>query len=175
MLQEAGWGAVSAATTLGMVNLLRSLSGPCWGMALDRYRTSAVYAVSTVLSMLGLGMLVALPALAVATDQLIVAYTLAFGIGMAGSLPANAVLAARLFTPPQRAIAWGITDAAFAAGGAFGAWIVGWLFDISGDYVGALLLMGALLAGTYAIVRSLDRLIVAIDAVRARPNGGNSP
>jgi MFS family permease len=164
MLQEAGWSAVSAAAALGVVNVLRSLAGPCWGMAIDRYRAARVFAISTAFSLLGLGLLMLLPVLSGATDLLIAVFTLAFGIGMAGSLPANASLSARLFAPAQRAVAWGLIDAAFAAGGALGAWSVGWLFDVSGNYVSALALVAALLGAVYCIICSLDRMAARADA-----------
>lgn len=159
MVQGAGWASLTAAATVGVVNLLRSLAGPCWGMALDRYRTATIFMLSTSLSLIGFGMLILLAALPEARDPLIAAFTLAFGVGAAGTLPANAVLTARLFTPAQRAISWGLTDATFAFGGAFGAWIVGCLFDISGNYVSSLILIGASLFSTNFIVRALNRKI----------------
>lgn len=159
IIQTAGWSAVSAAATLGFVNLLRSLSGPCWGMALDRYGTASVFAVSTALSLSGLGLLFGLVASTFSADVFVAAFTLAFGIGAAGSLPTNASLAAKLFTPPQRAVAWGLTDAAYAAGAALGAWGVGWLFDFSRDYNGALIFLGAMFVGSYIVVRFIARII----------------
>jgi MFS family permease len=164
IVQAAGWSAVSAATTLGIVNLLRSLSGPCWGAALDRYGTASVYSISTGLCLCGLAVLIALPALPDSTGVLVVAFALAFGIGAAGSLPTNASVAAKLFAPAQRAIAWGLTDAAYAGGAAFGAWGVGWFFDISGDYVGALIFVAALFGWAYLMIRALARYVEPHDS-----------
>jgi MFS family permease len=156
LLRESGWTAMSAAAALGIVNVLRSAAGPLWGTLLDRQGRRLGYGLAVAIALVGLASMASARATPANIDTLAYAFIVAFGIGSAGTLPTNASLGNELFSREQRAIAWGFVETAYAGGAAFGSWIVGWLFDASGDYVGALALTALEFVVSYLIVVSLS-------------------
>ena len=168
LVTEMGWAAVTAATTLGTVNVLRSAAGPVWGILLDRFGRRRGYGLSTALAVVGAGSLLLAQAGGVNADLAVVLFIACFGIGSAGTLPTNASLGSELFSAEERGIAWGLTETAYAGGAAFGSWIVGWLFDLDGNYAIGLALVGAQFIASYAVViwlsarSAADRRVVVI-------------
>jgi MFS family permease len=156
LLRESGWSALAAATSLGLVNVFRSAAGPLWGMLLDRSGPRFAYGLSTTVAVLGLVAIATAQAGGPFAEGLAYAFIFVFGVGSAGSLPTNASLAAALFTREQRAIAWGFIETAYASGAAFGAWIVGILFDRTGFYTAGLVLTGLQMIASYAVVVALS-------------------
>jgi MFS family permease len=156
LLRESGWSAMAAATALGMVNVLRSAAGPLWGTLLDRQGRRLGYGLSISIAVIGLASIAAARSTAGPVDILAYVFIAAFGIGSAGTLPTNASLGNELFSREQRAIAWGFVETAYAAGAAFGSWAVGWLFDVSGNYVAALAMTALEFVVSYAIVVALS-------------------
>lgn len=167
LLRESGWSALAAATSLGLVNLFRSGAGPLWGMLLDRSGQRLAYGISTTVAVLGLAAIASAQDAGPAVEWLAYAFIFAFGVGSAGTLPTNASLAATLFTREQRAIAWGFIETAYAGGAAFGAWIVGFLFDRTGTYTAGLVLTGLQMIASYAVVLAL----VSVRTRRAAAHG----
>ena len=156
LLRESGWSAVAAATALGLVNVFRSGAGPLWGMLLDRSGQRLAYGISTAVAVLGLVAIANAQGAGSSAEALAYAFIVAYGVGSGGNLPTNASLAAALFTREQRAIAWGFIETAYACGAAFGAWIVGFLFDRSGTYTAGLVLVGLQMIAAYAVVVALS-------------------
>ena len=156
LLRESGWSALAAATALGLVNVFRSGAGPLWGILLDRSGQRLAYGLSTTVAVLGLAAIASAQGAGSSAPALAYAFIFAFGVGSAGTLPTNASLAAALFTREQRAIAWGFIETAYAGGAAFGAWIVGFLFDRSGVYTAGLALTGLEMIASYAVVVALS-------------------
>jgi MFS family permease len=156
LLRESGWSAVAAATALGLVNVFRSGAGPVWGMLLDRSGQRLAYGISTAVAVIGLVAIASAQSAGSSGEALAYAFIFAYGVGSGGNLPTNASLAAALFTREQRAIAWGFIETAYACGAAFGAWIVGFLFDRSGTYTAGLVLVGLQMIAAYAVVVALS-------------------
>jgi MFS family permease len=156
LLRESGWTAMAAATSLGLVNLFRSASGPLWGVLLDRSGRRLGYGASTAIAVVGLAAIASSYSIPSSAQMLAYFFIVAFGVGSAGTLPTNASLGNELFSREQRALAWGFVETAYAGGAAFGSWIVGWLFDRSGDYVAALALTGVEFIASYALVVALS-------------------
>lgn len=155
LLRESGWTAIAAATSLGLLNLFRSVSGPLWGVLVDRSGHRVGYGMSTAIAVAGIASIGSLHVGAY-PDTRVYLFVIAFGIGTAGTLPMNASLSSDLFKREQRPIAWGSAETAYAAGAAFGSWIVAFLFDHSGNYVPALALTGLELLASYGFVIALS-------------------
>jgi MFS family permease len=155
LVRESGWTAIAAATSLGLVNLFRSASGPLWGILLDRSGRRVGYGISTAVAVAGLAAIGSVHAGAY-PEMGVYLFIVAFGIGSAATLPTNASLANELFQFEQRAVALGSVETAYAGGAAFGSWIVGFLFDHSGNYVAALALTGLEFLASYAFVIALS-------------------
>jgi MFS family permease len=156
LLSEMGWTPVAAAASLGTVNVLRSAAGPLWGYVLDKWGRRVGYALAVVLAVAGAAMLLAAQAGMVQPALAVPVFVAAFGIGSSGTLPTNASLGNELFSADERGIAWGLTETAYAGGAAFGSWIVGWSFDVSGNYAIALALVAAQFIVSYALVVQLS-------------------
>ena len=125
-------------------------------MLLDRSGPRFAYGLSTTVAVLGLVAIATAQGAGPSAVALAYAFIFVYGVGSAGSLPTNASLAAALFTREQRAIAWGFIETAYASGAAFGAWIVGFLFDRTGLYTAGLVLAGVQMIASYAVVVALS-------------------
>ena len=155
-ISKAGWSGLIAAATLGAVNLFRSLSSPVWGALIDRYGRRALYGLSTGIAVAGVVTLVAVEAVAAPWVLPVIVFIVAFGVGSAGTMPTNASLGNELFSSRDRGIAWGMTEAAYAAGAAFGAWSAGKIFDMTGAYAIAFLIAAAELLASFVLVSALS-------------------
>ena len=82
LLRESGWTAIAAATSLGLVNLFRSASGPLWGMLLDRFGRRVGYGMSTAVAIAGVAAIGSLHAGAY-PEMRVYLFIVAFGIGSA--------------------------------------------------------------------------------------------
>jgi hypothetical protein len=156
MLTELGWSTTAAAASLGVIHILRSASGPLWGVLIDRFGRRIGYGLSTAVAVLGIAAVASTHAMSLVVPIQTYAFILAFGLGSAGTLPTIATLGNDLFSIRERAVAWGFLEAAYAVGAALGAWTVGWLFDRSGDYFSSLCLVALSLGGSYFFVMALS-------------------
>jgi MFS family permease len=156
LLGDLGWSAIAAASSLGIVHIVRAAAGPLWGVLIDRSGRRLGYGLSTAVAIAGLTAVAIVDARLVAGPLFVYVFIVAFGVGAAGTLPTIATLGNELFCSEQRATAWGFLETAYAAGAAFGSWSVGWLFDASGNYVAGLALTALELAGSYAFVLALS-------------------
>ncbi len=156
LLRDLGWSAIAAATSLGIVHIVRSAAGPLWGVLIDRWGRRLGYGWSTAVAVAGLAAVAIADAGSATGPILVYVFIVAFGVGAAGTLPTIATLGNELFSSDQRATAWGFLETAYAAGAAFGSWSVGRLFDINGNYVAGLALTAIELAGSYAFVLALS-------------------
>jgi MFS family permease len=118
---KIGWNAFIASTSLGALYMLRSATAPVWGAMLDRRDRRRVYAVSVSLAVVGIASLVVVEAASMSSLLMACLFMAAFGIGSAGTMPTDASLGNELFSARERGIAWGMTEAAYAAGAATGA------------------------------------------------------
>ena len=152
----AGWSGLIAAGALGAINLIRSLSSPVWGALIDRHGRRSLYALITGIAVLGVFSLIAVEAVARPWTAILVLFIVAFGIGSAGTMPTNASLGNELFASRERGIAWGMTEAAYAAGAALGAWTAGKVFDLTGAYAIAFSIAAIQLLLSLGVVTALS-------------------
>lgn len=155
-ITKVGWSGLVAASALGAVNLLRTMSSPVWGALIDRHGRRSLYALSTGIAVAGIGSLIAAESIGTPWIVILVLFIVAFGVGSAGTMPTNASLGNELFSSRERGIAWGMTEAAYAAGAALGAWTAGKVFDVSGAYAIAFAIAAAQLIASLAIVTALS-------------------
>jgi MFS family permease len=156
LLSELGWSAMAAATSLGIVQVVRSASGPLWGVLIDRSGRRLGYGLSTAVAVAGLVAVGAAHARLEVGPLLVYLFIVAFGIGSGGTLPTIATLGNELFSKEQRAVAWGFLETAYAAGAALGAFSIGSLFDRTGNYLAGLALVALELVGSYLFVLAVS-------------------
>jgi MFS family permease len=65
--------------------------------------------------------------------------SLIFGLAQGGIVPSYAVIVRQYFSPKQAASKVGLVMMATIIGMAFGGWLSGWIFDVTGSYYVAFL------------------------------------
>ena len=145
-LEEAGYDRLTATFAFGL-NSLMSVAGILGaGWLSDRIGARLVATMAYGLSIIGI---VALMALAAGPHPLLLAlFLLCFGGAMGSRGPVVSSLTARLFEGQVGAV-FGLIMIGLGLGGAFGAWVAGWLHEATGDYrAGFAVAISACLVGT---------------------------
>lgn len=130
-LEEAGYDRLTATFAYGL-NALMSLAGILGaGWLADRIGARSVATLAYGLSIAGI---LALLALNHGPNPLLLAlFLLCFGGAMGSRGPVVSALTARLF-PGQVGAVFGCIMIGLGLGGAMGAWIAGWLHEVTGSY-----------------------------------------
>jgi MFS family permease len=130
-LEEAGYDRLTATLVFG-ANSLMSVAGIVGaGWLSDRIGARLVATIAYSLSIVGI---LALLALAEEPDPLLLGlFLLGFGGAMGSRGPVVSSLTARLFEGQVGAV-FGLVMIGLGLGGAFGAWVAGWLYEATGDY-----------------------------------------
>ena len=145
-LEEAGYDRLTATFVFGL-NSLVSVAGIVGaGWLSDRIGARLVATIAYGLSIAGI---LALAGLADGPNPLLLAvFLLCFGGAMGSRGPVVSSLTARLFEGQVGAV-FGLIMIGLGLGGAFGAWLAGWLYEATGDYrAGFAVAIGACLIGT---------------------------
>ena len=145
-LEEAGYDRLTATFAFGL-NSLMSVAGIVGaGWLSDRIGARLVASIAYGLSIIGI---LAMTALAAGPNPLLLAlFLLCFGGAMGSRGPVVSSLTARLFEGQVGAV-FGLIMIGLGLGGALGAWLAGWLHEITGDYrAGFAVAIAACLIGT---------------------------
>ena len=131
-LVQVGLTPLEAASAFGTAGLLSVLGMMASGWSSDRFGFRATATASFASTFLGIAFLVLLsfhPA-----RWLVVPFVLLFGLSQGARGPIVASITARLFRGPGFATINGTIFACMSIGGAFGSWMSGVLFDMTGGY-----------------------------------------
>ncbi len=133
-LEEAGYSRFQAIWIFGLSPLISVAGIVASGFLSDRFGQRAVataaYAM-TIVGIIALMQLSAAPSLPV-----LIVFLLGFGGAMGSRGPVVSSLCARLFEGQVGAV-FGMIMIGLGLGGATGAWIAGWLHEVTGDYQAA--------------------------------------
>lgn len=156
-LEEAGYGRLTATFVFGLTAMM-SLAGIIGaGWLSDRIGGRLVATVGYTLSIIGI---LALTALSAGPNPLLLGlFLLCFGGAMGSRGPVVSSLTARLYEGRVGAV-FGLVTIGLGLGGAFGAWVAGWLHEATGDYrAGFAVAIAACLAGiaTFWLIPELAR------------------
>lgn len=129
---DIGFSKTIGALVLGLVGALRSFGGMIFGGLSDRLGREYTYMLGTIISVVGLILLMTLHA-PTQTGQLY-AFAVLYGLGHGGLGPIYASSTADLF--PGRALGtiMGCLEAAYGIGGALGTFTAGYMYDLTGHY-----------------------------------------
>ena len=156
-LEDAGYDRLTATLVFGLTSAVSIIGIVSAGWLTDRYGQRRVATLAYGFSILGV---VALMALSQGPNiLLLMAFLLCFGGAMGSRGPVVSSLAARLFEGQVGAV-FGLIMIGLGLGGAFGAWIAGWLFELTGGYTtGLCVSIAASLIGTsmFWIIPALER------------------
>lgn len=131
-LTDVGYSKLLGASLLGVVGGLRSLGGMSLGSLSDRVGRELAYSVGSIAAFAGVVLLISIQD----TSQpwRLYLFVLMYGLGYGALGPVYAAATADLFPGRQLGTILGVLEAGYGMGGAFGAYMAGYLFDMLGHY-----------------------------------------
>ena len=135
-LVDHGASALVGATLVGVVGIASIVGKTGWGTLSDRVGREPTYTLAFIcvaLSVVFLALAGAYP-----RTPLPYVYAVLIGIGYAVTAPLTPAIASDLFGGPRFPRIFGLLHFMNSLGGAAGAWIAGWIFDVTGSYAFAL-------------------------------------
>jgi len=127
-----GFDKLTAAFIAGVIGFTRIGGTVMWGSVSDRLGRDKTYVIATFVALAGVGCLIAMPA----GSPLWFGYwsAICFSIGQSAGTPTYGAAIADIFSGRKVGSIFGYLEVSFGLGSAFGAWIGGYLFDLTGSY-----------------------------------------
>jgi len=130
-----GYEKLAASFYFGLMGFIRIGATVVWGTLSDRIGRNKTYAVATFVTALGVGCMVAMAA---GAPLWLVYLTIAlYGIGHSAGNPTYGAVIGDIFSGRKIGLIFGFLEVSFGLGSAFGSWIGGYLFDVTGSYAWA--------------------------------------
>ena len=131
-LVDAGYDRMLAASIVGLIGFLSVVAKVFWGWAADTIGREMTYTLGCAAMVLAIGLLAA--AGAAPSSGILYLYAVVFAIGYAVSAPLWPVVTADLFTGRHFGSIFGFVNVFNGFGNALGAWLGGYVFDVTGSY-----------------------------------------
>jgi len=132
-----------ALAGIGLFNIVGTLSaGALGGRFSKKYLLSAIYGLRALVIVVFL----ALPV----TETTVMAFAASFGLLWLSTVPLTSGIVAQVFGPRYVATLFGIVMMSHQVGAFFGAWLGGYIYDLTGGYTGSWLVAIAL--GVFAML-----------------------
>jgi MFS family permease len=131
-LVTQGFDKFVAAFIAGLIGFVRIGGTVLWGLVSDKLGRDSTYAIAILVTMIGLGCLIA-----ISTSSLmwfVYLGAVLYSIGHSAGNPTYGAVIADIFSGPKVGLIFGFLEISFGLGSAFGAWIGGYLFDATGSY-----------------------------------------
>lgn len=151
-LVHVGLDDLAAASAFSMVGLARIPGTAVWGLASDRLGRDRAYGVGTLVTVAGVGMLMALSAEAPA--WWFVAFAILYGVGHSAGNPTFGSTITDIFGGKDVGKILGWLEITFGIGVAFGPWFGGYAYDVAGSYQIAWIVGLAGFAMAYVSIRA---------------------
>ena len=127
-----GYEKLAASFYFGLIGFIRIGATVVWGTLSDRIGRNKTYGVATFVTALGVGCMVAMTA---AAPLWLVYLTIAlYGVGHSAGNPTYGAVISDIFSGRKIGLIFGFLEISFGLGSAFGSWIGGYLFDVTGSY-----------------------------------------
>ena len=128
-----GFDKLTAAFIAGLIGFTRIGGTLMWGSVSDRLGRDKTYVIATLIALVGVVFLIATRA----GSPVWFAYLTAacFSIGQSAGTPTYGAVIGDIFSGRKVGLIFGYLEVGFGLGSAFGAWIGGYLFDLTGSYV----------------------------------------
>jgi len=130
-LEEAGYSPITATFLFGLNSFFALIGIVGAGWLADRFGRRAIATATFTSSIIGILALAGLDS--GPNPWLVGLFMLGFGGAMGSRGPIVSALSARLF-PGQVGAVFGAVMIGMGLGGAFGSWIAGWLYEVTGGY-----------------------------------------
>jgi MFS family permease len=136
---DLGIDKMTAALILALTGVVSSIFRVFWGWLSDRIGREPTYTMGMVFGCLGAGALLMLES----TQSRFFAYTffVFFGMGWGVNAPIFMSVSADLFKGRLYGLVYGLIEGGLGAAGALGAWLGGFIFDRTGSYHDAFVLV----------------------------------
>src|SRR5919106_1240637 len=121
-----------AAFVAGLIGFVRIGGTVLWGLVSDKLGRDGAYGVAILVTLVGLGCLIAIPA--GSAMWFVYLGAVLYSIGHSAGNPTYGSVIADIFSGPKVGLIFGFLEISFGLGSAFGAWIGGYLFDLTGSY-----------------------------------------
>jgi sugar phosphate permease len=135
-LVDSGYDRLLAASVVGLIGFLSVGGKVLWGWAADNIGREMTYTLGCAAMVLAVGLLW-LAKVAPSTGMLYL-YALVFALGYAVSAPLWPLVAADLFAGRSFGSIYGFISVFNGFGNAVGAWLGGYVYDVTGSYAIAL-------------------------------------
>ncbi len=127
-----GFDKLVAAFVVGMIGFVRIGGTALWGFVSDHLGRQKAFGLSTLIIWAGLAGLVGIHS--GSPLWLVYAAAIVYGIGHSAGNPTYGALIADIFSGAKIGTIYGIIEISFGLGSAFGAWLGGYLYDLTGSY-----------------------------------------
>jgi MFS family permease len=131
-LVEAGYDRMLAASLVGLIGLLSVLAKIFWGWAADNIGREITYTLGCAAMVVAVALLALTKALPF--SAMLYLYAVVFAIGYAVSAPLWPVVTADLFAGRHFGAIYGFITVFSSFGSAMGAWLGGYVYDLTGSY-----------------------------------------
>jgi len=131
-LVDGGYDRMLAASMVGLIGLLSVVAKVFWGWAADNIGREITYTLGCAAMMLAVGLL-ALTRV-VPFSGILYLYAVVFAIGYAVSAPLWPVVTSDLFAGRHFGAIYGFINIFNGFGNALGAWLGGYVYDLTGSY-----------------------------------------
>ena len=131
-LVHQGFEKLISASIFGMIGLMRIGGTMMWGYASDRLGRTQAYGMSTTINVSGLAFLLAVSP--DSPDWFAYAFAILFGFGHSAGNPVSATTIADIFAGNKIGTIYGFLEISFGIGMALGAWLGGYVYDLTGSY-----------------------------------------
>ena len=131
-LVHNGFEKLLAAFGLGLLGFIRVGGTPLWGFVSDRLGRDKAYLVGTLIALAGLGCVVAVGR--ESPIWLLYVSVVLYGVGHSAGNPTYGALIGDIFSGRKVGLIFGFLEISFGLGSALGAWLGGFLFDVTGSY-----------------------------------------
>ena len=158
-LVDSGYDTMVAAWVVGLAGFLSMPAKVMWGELCDRLGRELSLTLGTVSVLLAIALLIL--AGSVHSVLIVVLFGIAFAIGYGVAPPVNSTSSADLFYGANFGSIYGALAIGIGIGTALGAWMAGYVFDVTGSYIAAFLI-----GGSCSIVSSACLWLVAPRRVR---------
>jgi MFS family permease len=131
-LVSLGFDKIVAAFVAGLIGFVRIGGTVLWGFVSDKLGRDNAYGVAVLVTLVGLTCLIAIPNAAPIWFVYLAAGL--YSIGHSAGTPTYGSVIADIFSGHKVGLIFGFLEIGFGLGSAFGAWVGGYLFDLTGSY-----------------------------------------
>ena len=131
-----GYEKLAASFYFGFIGFIRIGATILWGSVSDRLGRSKAYGVAVLVTVLGIACMIAMT---FSAPLWLVYLTIAlYGVGHSAGNPTYGAVIGDIFSGRKIGLIFGYLEISFGLGSALGAWLGGYLFDLTGSYASPL-------------------------------------